>query len=213
MRFAKKMMLVPAGRGLPELETMTALDNEMASVLKNQQLSAFDKINMYNQILNKNMVVEARVKQQKVSNSENKKKKEVKIKTEPTGGPVSEVNVDDVEEEEGDTFYDTLSFDENASDMSVDDVKSTTPMVVKKELKTKNKLNKKLAQVRTSTKKKLVLNSSKTFCVDKWCPLGRLRVRKPISYAPTELSFNVKSPRMQYDPDYDLPNKKLKAQG
>jgi hypothetical protein len=187
MKFAKKMMLVPAGRAAAEIETMSALDNEMASVLKNNQLTPNEKMNIYNQILNKNIITETRLKQ-KMSKKPKKEETVSAVKIEENAIPV-EVN----EVDEDDLFYDTLSIDEeDQSAMSVD---ATIPKVFLK----KEKIDKKKA------KKKLQLNTSKSFCVDKWCQFGKLRTRVPVNYA--ELSF--KSPiNKKNDPDYGEPNKK-----
>ena len=66
MRFANKMMLVPAVRNEPELEKMSALDQEMAKILKNRSLSTLEKMKKYHQVLQQNLAVEARLKQKGV---------------------------------------------------------------------------------------------------------------------------------------------------
>ena len=60
MKFATKMMLVPAGRVDPEINYLSELDKQMSEVLKNKRLSSNEKMNLYNQILRKNLAIEAR---------------------------------------------------------------------------------------------------------------------------------------------------------
>ena len=66
MKFANKMVLVPAGRAEPEFDTLSVLDQAMANILKNKSLSTIEKISLYQQVLQKNMAVEARLKQKSV---------------------------------------------------------------------------------------------------------------------------------------------------
>jgi hypothetical protein len=63
MKFANKMMLVPAGRSEPEFNELNTLDREMANILENKDLTSFEKINLYHQILQKNLAVESRLRQ------------------------------------------------------------------------------------------------------------------------------------------------------
>jgi hypothetical protein len=66
MKFAKKMMLVPAGRQDPEIDKMSVLDKQMAMILRNNKLSTREKMKMYHQILRKNLAFEKRLQQKSV---------------------------------------------------------------------------------------------------------------------------------------------------
>jgi hypothetical protein len=74
MKYATKMMLVPAGRAEPEIETMSGLDKDMSNVLRNNKLTADEKISLYHQILLKNLAVESRLKQKSFTRLDNKEK-------------------------------------------------------------------------------------------------------------------------------------------
>ncbi len=56
-------MLVPAGRQEPEYDKLTVLDKEMMQILKNKSLSTLEKVKLYHQTLQKNLAIEARLKQ------------------------------------------------------------------------------------------------------------------------------------------------------
>ena len=89
MKFARKMMLVPAGRQPLELTTMSDLDTAMTNVINSKNLTTLEKINLYSQILKKNLKVEEKFKQIQpnvVPESFNIKK---------------ETNVEQIKEEEG----------------------------------------------------------------------------------------------------------------
>ena len=61
------MMLVPAGRQPLELTTMSELDTAMSNVINNKNLTTLEKINIYSQILKKNLKLEEKFKE-KLSN-------------------------------------------------------------------------------------------------------------------------------------------------
>lgn len=63
MKFAKKMMLVPAGREEPEIQMLSELDKEMSLILKNRTLSTVEKMKYYQQALQKNLALENRLNQ------------------------------------------------------------------------------------------------------------------------------------------------------
>ena len=63
MKFARKMMLVPAGRQPLELTTMSDLDTAMTNVINSKNLTTLEKINLYSQILKKNLKIEEKFKQ------------------------------------------------------------------------------------------------------------------------------------------------------
>ena len=58
------MILIPStGREEPETEKMSEMDQEMSSVLKNSKLSVKEKVELYNEILRRNIVFENRLMQ------------------------------------------------------------------------------------------------------------------------------------------------------
>jgi len=72
MKFSRKMILIPAtGREEPETEKMSELDQEMSAILKNPRLSVKEKVEMYNEVLRRNLIFESRL-QQKPAGIENK---------------------------------------------------------------------------------------------------------------------------------------------
>jgi hypothetical protein len=60
MEFANKMLLVPAGRPDPNVKKMSQLDRQMEAILKNKKLSNFEKMKLYNQVLQSNLDLEKR---------------------------------------------------------------------------------------------------------------------------------------------------------
>ena len=71
MKFSRKMILIPAtGREEPETEKMSELDHEMSAILKNPRLSVKEKVEMYNEVLRRNLIFESRL-QQKPAGIEN----------------------------------------------------------------------------------------------------------------------------------------------
>jgi hypothetical protein len=72
MKFSRKMILVPAtGREEPENEKMSELDQEMSAIIKNPKLSTKEKVEMYNEVLRRNLIFESRLLQKPIAN-ENK---------------------------------------------------------------------------------------------------------------------------------------------
>ena len=72
MKFSSKMILVPAtGREEPECEKMSELDQEMSKMLRNPRLSIKEKVEMYNEVLRRNLIFESRL-MQKPQGIENK---------------------------------------------------------------------------------------------------------------------------------------------
>jgi hypothetical protein len=64
MKFSRKMILIPAtGREEPETEKMSELDQEMSAILRNPRLSVKEKVEMYNEVLRRNLIVESRLQQ------------------------------------------------------------------------------------------------------------------------------------------------------
>ena len=63
MKFAQKMILVPAERPDPEQASLSTLDQAMSSVLFNKNLTNVEKVNLYQQILRKNLTLDAKIKQ------------------------------------------------------------------------------------------------------------------------------------------------------
>ena len=64
MKFSKKMILIPAsGREEPENEKMSELDQEMSAILKNPKLSTKEKVELYNEVLRRNLIFENRLLQ------------------------------------------------------------------------------------------------------------------------------------------------------
>jgi hypothetical protein len=60
----KKNDLIPAtGREEPETEKMSELDQEMSAILRNPRLSVKEKVEMYNEVLRRNLIVESRLQQ------------------------------------------------------------------------------------------------------------------------------------------------------
>ena len=58
------MILIPAtGREEPETEKMSELDQEMSAILRNPRLSVKEKVEMYNEVLRRNLIVESRLQQ------------------------------------------------------------------------------------------------------------------------------------------------------
>ena len=79
MKFAKKMILVPAGRPEPSTQHLTELDKQMADVLKNNQLSDYEKIVKYNYILSRNKLIDSNIKEsiKQNDNDQNDKLREI----------------------------------------------------------------------------------------------------------------------------------------
>ena len=50
-----------------EIKTMSELDQSMSNVLNNQELSTMEKLNMYSQILSKNLKLEEKLKESPVN--------------------------------------------------------------------------------------------------------------------------------------------------
>ena len=68
------MILVPAsGREEPENEKMSELDQEMSAILKNPKLSTKEKVEMYNEVLRRNLIFEQRLLQKPIGNNDNNK--------------------------------------------------------------------------------------------------------------------------------------------
>ena len=63
MKLAQKMILVPTGRPDPELASLSNLDQAMSNVLHNKNLTNVETVNLYQQILRKNLTVDAKLKQ------------------------------------------------------------------------------------------------------------------------------------------------------
>ena len=81
------MILIPAtGREEPETEKMSELDQEMSAILKNPRLSVKEKVEMYNEVLRRNLIFESRL-QQKPAAIENK--------LEPVVSPMNETSYDE----------------------------------------------------------------------------------------------------------------------
>ncbi len=57
------MVLVPFGRQEPEIEKLSSLDEEMSKILKNRKYSVLQKLKLYQNVLRKNITMEARLKQ------------------------------------------------------------------------------------------------------------------------------------------------------
>jgi hypothetical protein len=58
------MIFVPAtGREEPECEEMSELDQEMSKILRNPRLSIKEKVEMYNEVLRRNLIFESRLMQ------------------------------------------------------------------------------------------------------------------------------------------------------
>ena len=87
MKFSRKMILIPAtGREEPETEKMSELDHEMSAILKNPRLSVKEKVEMYSEVLRRNLIFESRL-QQKPAGIENK--------IEPVVSPMNETSYDE----------------------------------------------------------------------------------------------------------------------
>jgi hypothetical protein len=72
MKFSSKMILVPAtGREELECEKMSELDQEMSKILPNLRLSIKEKVEMYHEVLRRNLIFESRL-MQKPQEIENK---------------------------------------------------------------------------------------------------------------------------------------------
>ena len=62
MKFSRKMILIPvSGREEPETEKMSELDQEMSAIIKNPRLSSKEKVEMYNEVLRRNLIFESRL--------------------------------------------------------------------------------------------------------------------------------------------------------
>jgi hypothetical protein len=60
MKFSSKMILVQAtGHEEPECEEMSELDQEMSKILRNPRLSIKEKVEMYNEVLRRNLIFES----------------------------------------------------------------------------------------------------------------------------------------------------------
>ena len=77
MKFSRKMILIPAsGREEPETEKMSELDQEMSAILKimdfkNPRLSIKEKLEMYNEVLRRNLIFESRLLRKPQGSQEN----------------------------------------------------------------------------------------------------------------------------------------------
>lgn len=66
------MILIPAsGREEPETEKMSELDQEMSAILKNPRLSTKEKVEMYNEVLRRNLIFESRLLRKPQGSQEN----------------------------------------------------------------------------------------------------------------------------------------------
>jgi hypothetical protein len=62
MKFSRKMILIPAsGREEPENEKMSDLDLEMSAIVKNPKLSNKEKVEMYNEVLRRNLIFDSQL--------------------------------------------------------------------------------------------------------------------------------------------------------
>ena len=79
MKFAKKMILVPAGRPEPSTQHLSELDKQMADDLKNNQQSDHEKIVKYNYILSRNKLIDSNIKEsiKQNDNDQNDKLREI----------------------------------------------------------------------------------------------------------------------------------------
>jgi hypothetical protein len=72
MKFSRKMILIPAsGREEPETEKMSELHQEMSAILKNRWLSTKEKVEMYNEVLRRNLIFESRLLRKPQGSQEN----------------------------------------------------------------------------------------------------------------------------------------------
>ena len=72
MKFSRKMILIPvSGREEPETEKMSELDQEMSAILKNPRLSTKEKVEMYNEVLRRNLIFESRLLRKPQGSQEN----------------------------------------------------------------------------------------------------------------------------------------------
>lgn len=62
MKFAKKMILVPAGRDTPAEAQLSELDNELNIILQRKNIDQEEKIKMYNQVLARYLAIQHNVK-------------------------------------------------------------------------------------------------------------------------------------------------------
>lgn len=69
MKYAKKMILIPAGRDTPAESQLSELDNELNLILKRKNIDQGEKIKMYNQVLARYLAIQNNVK--KVHYNEN----------------------------------------------------------------------------------------------------------------------------------------------
>jgi hypothetical protein len=147
MNLSQKMMLVPAGRVPLEISTLSELDKAMSSVLNNQKLSNLQKINLYSKILNKNLIMEERLKSKNVDTQSVPKPENIKneaIKQEINENELDLLNKrilkSDPEDENmelsflaNQSYSDILKKKENKAENRIDDIKIT------KELNQSNK--------------------------------------------------------------------------
>jgi hypothetical protein len=64
MKFSRKMILIPAtGREEPETEKMSEVAQEMSAILRNPRLSIKEKVEMYNEVLRRNLIFESHLQQ------------------------------------------------------------------------------------------------------------------------------------------------------
>lgn len=215
MKFAKKMMLVPAGRAIPEIETMTALDNEMANVLKNNQLSTNEKINMYNQILQKNLLFESRLKKKNTKPRNNNIQmpgSSIQVKPESATLTGNLVDISQIErrnntdDELDDLYFDAISLSDSKDNLELE-LKTPIP-VVKPRTVTKKPKEPKKAQKKLNLNDQSANRSSNSFVLTKWGTFN-LRNKKPVNYAPVDMSVSYPSPKSK-DPDWIEPSRKRK---
>jgi len=142
MNLSQKMMLVPAGRVPLEISTLSELDKAMSSVLNNQKLSNLQKINLYSKILNKNLIMEERLKSKNVDTQSVPKPENIKneaIKQEINENELDILNKrilkSDPEDENmelsflaNQSFSDILKKKENKAENRIDDIKITTEL-------------------------------------------------------------------------------------
>ena len=156
MKFAEKMMLVPAGRLPLEVSSLTELDQAMTNVINNKSLSTLEKINLYSRILKKNLLIEERLKgksaearvretQSDIKNEPTIEKMDIKIENASTPDLVDEVKTDIKKEND---------MDINVNDINLRKVLSSPNFteIVKKNVSLDNPENHRLLDKETTKK-------------------------------------------------------------
>ena len=160
MKFAQKMMLVPAGRVPLEVSALSELDQAMTNVINNKSLSPLEKINLYSNILKKNLTIEERLKGKNIQTKLTGTQKEIpNIENE-----IKQENIKNEGEDKEENEVEDMEISKNLGNLSIfsptnysDIVKKLNPLPI---IKTELVENKTQKDVKSNIQEKTPFNTS-----------------------------------------------------